>query len=69
MWRALVGSGRLGSDCLVLRADTRENPAGKNGVMIDIGGWTSQTCDLFFKLLNFSVGFFKKKRFLTWEAG
>uniref|UniRef100_A0A2N9I2Q2 Uncharacterized protein n=1 Tax=Fagus sylvatica TaxID=28930 RepID=A0A2N9I2Q2_FAGSY len=33
MWRALVGSGRLGSGCLVLRADTRENPGGKNGVM------------------------------------
>uniref|UniRef100_A0A2N9ETI7 Uncharacterized protein n=1 Tax=Fagus sylvatica TaxID=28930 RepID=A0A2N9ETI7_FAGSY len=33
MWRALVGSGRLGSGCLVLRADTRENPVGKNGVM------------------------------------
>ena len=33
MWRALVGSGRLGSGCLVLRADTRENPRGKNGVM------------------------------------
>uniref|UniRef100_A0A2N9GXZ6 Aminotransferase-like plant mobile domain-containing protein n=1 Tax=Fagus sylvatica TaxID=28930 RepID=A0A2N9GXZ6_FAGSY len=32
-WRALVGSGRLGSGCLVLRADTRENPGGKNGVM------------------------------------
>ena len=31
MWRALVGLGRSG--CLVLRADTRENPAGKNGVM------------------------------------
>uniref|UniRef100_A0A2N9I6H3 Aminotransferase-like plant mobile domain-containing protein n=1 Tax=Fagus sylvatica TaxID=28930 RepID=A0A2N9I6H3_FAGSY len=28
MWRALVGSGRLGSGCLVLRADTRENPVG-----------------------------------------
>uniref|UniRef100_A0A2N9FTA2 Uncharacterized protein n=1 Tax=Fagus sylvatica TaxID=28930 RepID=A0A2N9FTA2_FAGSY len=28
MWRALVGSGRLGSGCLVLRADTRENPGG-----------------------------------------
>uniref|UniRef100_A0A2N9HLH0 Uncharacterized protein n=1 Tax=Fagus sylvatica TaxID=28930 RepID=A0A2N9HLH0_FAGSY len=26
-------SGRLGSGCLVLRADTRENPGGKNGVM------------------------------------
>uniref|UniRef100_A0A2N9GC22 Uncharacterized protein n=1 Tax=Fagus sylvatica TaxID=28930 RepID=A0A2N9GC22_FAGSY len=26
MWRVLVGSGRLGSGCLVLRADTRENP-------------------------------------------
>ena len=33
MWRALVGSGRLGSGCLILRADTRENPAGKNVVM------------------------------------
>ena len=33
MLRALVGSGRLGSGCLVLRADTQENPAGKNGVM------------------------------------
>uniref|UniRef100_A0A2N9GJ23 Uncharacterized protein n=1 Tax=Fagus sylvatica TaxID=28930 RepID=A0A2N9GJ23_FAGSY len=31
--RALVGSDRLGSGCLVLRADTRENPGGKNGVM------------------------------------
>jgi hypothetical protein len=28
-----VGTGRLGSGCLVLRADTRENPVGKNGVM------------------------------------
>ena len=35
MWRALVGSGRLGSGCLVLRADTRENPGGKNGVMTE----------------------------------
>jgi hypothetical protein len=33
MWRAFVGSGRLGSGCLVLRANTRENPVGKNGVM------------------------------------
>ena len=33
MWRALIGSGRLSSGCLVLRADTRENPEGKNGVM------------------------------------
>ena len=33
MWWALVGSGRLGSGCLVLHADTRENPGGKNGVM------------------------------------
>jgi hypothetical protein len=33
MRRALVGSDRLGSGCLVLRADTRENPGGKNGVM------------------------------------
>jgi hypothetical protein len=35
----------------------------------DMGGWTSQTCDLFFKLPDFSVEFFKKKRFLAWEAG
>ena len=33
MWRALVGLGWLGSGCLVLHADTRENPGGKNGVM------------------------------------
>ena len=33
MWRAFVGSCWLGSGCLVLRVDTRENPAGKNGVM------------------------------------
>jgi hypothetical protein len=33
MRRALIGSDRLGSGCLVLRADTRENPGGKNGVM------------------------------------
>uniref|UniRef100_A0A2N9FHC0 Uncharacterized protein n=1 Tax=Fagus sylvatica TaxID=28930 RepID=A0A2N9FHC0_FAGSY len=39
-WWVLVGLetarsnlGRLGSGCLVLRADTRENPGGKNGVM------------------------------------
>jgi hypothetical protein len=35
-WRALVGSGWLGSGCLVLRVDTRENPRGKNGVMTHI---------------------------------
>ena len=33
MWLALVGSGRLGSGCLFSRANTRENPGGKNGVM------------------------------------
>uniref|UniRef100_A0A2N9HGD5 Uncharacterized protein n=1 Tax=Fagus sylvatica TaxID=28930 RepID=A0A2N9HGD5_FAGSY len=33
IWRAFVGSGRLGSGCLVLHADTRENPVGKNRVM------------------------------------
>jgi hypothetical protein len=33
MWRAFVGSGRLGSGCLVLRTYNRENPVGKNGVM------------------------------------
>uniref|UniRef100_A0A2N9G2B9 Integrase catalytic domain-containing protein n=1 Tax=Fagus sylvatica TaxID=28930 RepID=A0A2N9G2B9_FAGSY len=32
-WRALVGSGWLGSGCLFLRANTRENPRGKNKVM------------------------------------
>uniref|UniRef100_A0A2N9FW08 Uncharacterized protein n=1 Tax=Fagus sylvatica TaxID=28930 RepID=A0A2N9FW08_FAGSY len=32
-WSTLVKLGRLGSGCLVLRADTRENPGGKNGVM------------------------------------
>ena len=32
-WRAFVKSGRLGLGCLVLRADTRENLAGKNEVM------------------------------------
>jgi hypothetical protein len=37
MRRALVGSDRLGSGCLVLRADTRENPGGKNGVMTKNG--------------------------------
>ena len=30
---ALVGSGRLGLGCLFSRANTRENPGGKNGVM------------------------------------
>ena len=34
MWRISVGSDWLGSDRLVLRVDTRENPGGKNGVMI-----------------------------------
>ena len=32
-WPALVGSSLLGSGCLVLRADIRENPGGKNGIM------------------------------------
>uniref|UniRef100_A0A2N9G3M2 Uncharacterized protein n=1 Tax=Fagus sylvatica TaxID=28930 RepID=A0A2N9G3M2_FAGSY len=32
-WWALVGLGRLGLGCLILRVDTRENPGGKNGVM------------------------------------
>jgi hypothetical protein len=46
MRRALVGSDRLGPGCLVLRADTRENPGGKNGVMtearfINIGAYLS----------------------------
>ena len=35
MWRGFVGSGWLGPGCPVLRADTRENPMGKNGVMTD----------------------------------
>uniref|UniRef100_A0A2N9HZL5 Reverse transcriptase domain-containing protein n=1 Tax=Fagus sylvatica TaxID=28930 RepID=A0A2N9HZL5_FAGSY len=33
-----VARCRLGSGCLVLRADIRENPEGKNGVMTD-GAW------------------------------
>uniref|UniRef100_A0A2N9IQP0 Reverse transcriptase RNase H-like domain-containing protein n=1 Tax=Fagus sylvatica TaxID=28930 RepID=A0A2N9IQP0_FAGSY len=36
LWEMYPGprfEGRLGSGCLVLRADTRENPGGKNGVM------------------------------------
>ena len=33
MWWALVGSSWIGSSCFILRADTRENPGGKNGVM------------------------------------
>ena len=33
---ALVGSGQLGLGCLFSRADTRENPGGKNGVMTTI---------------------------------
>jgi hypothetical protein len=41
MRRALVGSDRLGPGCLVLRADTRENPGGKNGVMT---GGVAGTC-------------------------
>jgi hypothetical protein len=44
MRRALVGSDRLGSGCLVLRTDTRENPGGKNGVMTTLSqiaiGWS-----------------------------
>ena len=34
MWRGFVGSCWLGPGCPVLRVDTRENPVGKNGVMI-----------------------------------
>ena len=33
MWRGFVGSCWLGPGCPVLRADTWENPVGKNGVM------------------------------------
>ena len=33
MWRGFVGSCWLGPGYPVLRADTRENPVGKNGVM------------------------------------
>uniref|UniRef100_A0A2N9HJS5 Uncharacterized protein n=1 Tax=Fagus sylvatica TaxID=28930 RepID=A0A2N9HJS5_FAGSY len=33
MWRSVVRSCWLGPGCPVLRADTRENPVGKNGVM------------------------------------
>ena len=35
MWRTFVRSGRLGSGHLVLHADARENPVGKNGVMTE----------------------------------
>uniref|UniRef100_A0A2N9FBT1 Uncharacterized protein n=1 Tax=Fagus sylvatica TaxID=28930 RepID=A0A2N9FBT1_FAGSY len=45
MWRAPVGSGRLGSGCLVLRADTRENLRGNVGQRIN---------DSIFALLGFS---------------
>jgi hypothetical protein len=33
---APLGSTRLGPGCLVLRVETRENPRGKNKVMIDV---------------------------------
>jgi hypothetical protein len=36
MWWVPVGSNRLGPGCLVLCADTRENPGGKNRVMTKI---------------------------------
>ncbi len=36
MWWALIGSGQLGPGYLVLRADTQENPEGKNGVMTNM---------------------------------
>ena len=39
MWRGFIGSCWLGPGCPVLRADTQENPVGKNGVMTvpDVG--------------------------------
>ena len=43
MWRGFVGSCWLGPGCPVLRANTRENPVGKNGVM-------TVTVDLFFTI-------------------
>uniref|UniRef100_A0A2N9F5Z9 Uncharacterized protein n=1 Tax=Fagus sylvatica TaxID=28930 RepID=A0A2N9F5Z9_FAGSY len=36
MWWIPVGSDRLGPGCLVLRADTRENPESKNRVMTSL---------------------------------
>jgi hypothetical protein len=33
MWRVPVGFDQLSPGCLVLRANTRENPGGKNRVM------------------------------------
>uniref|UniRef100_A0A2N9HJ77 Reverse transcriptase domain-containing protein n=1 Tax=Fagus sylvatica TaxID=28930 RepID=A0A2N9HJ77_FAGSY len=36
LWEMYPGPRRLGSGCLILCADTRENPGGKNGVMTDI---------------------------------
>ena len=69
VWWALVGLGRLGSGCLVLRADSRENPGGKNGVMT-IGYMVHSGAKLFQtkSLLNFATkalsnSFFQKTRF------
>jgi hypothetical protein len=47
----LVGTGRLGSGCLVLRADTRENPVGKNVVMTQFST-KIQTENMFFGKTN-----------------
>ena len=41
MWRGFVGSCWIGPGCPILRADTRENPVGKNGVMT---GGVAGTC-------------------------
>jgi hypothetical protein len=59
MRRALVGSDRLGSGCLVLRADTRENPEGKNGVM------TASNDFFFFFIFFFSNFSFHENKFLV----
>jgi hypothetical protein len=52
MWRALVGSGRLGSGCLVLRASTRENLVGKK--------WGYDSTSMHCSILGQNFSIFKK---------
>jgi hypothetical protein len=44
MWQISVGSNRLGLGYLVLHADARENPGGKNRVMTPGVSEQGQTC-------------------------
>jgi hypothetical protein len=53
MWRGFIGSCWLGRGCPVLRADTRENPVGKNGVMTHMNIRSGTTFD---KSLRFTFG-------------